>query len=196
MQSSIPTASPTASPAASPTASPISSLISSGRAGAIACSILIVFGLLGCAGGSPSGPAFERLAPPDASSAVVYIYRQDVLRGVRGARLRVDGDDRLALRNGEYVAVVLEPGGHRIAASLYWLGLIPRSWNELELTSRGGQTLYVKLWAAPSEIPAPSAGAEVPGRSDDRRTVGIHMSMVGADEALQDLRLSRRAEPR
>jgi hypothetical protein len=151
---------------------------------------------LACATGRPGGPVFERLAPPDSSSTLVYIYRQDTQRGVDGSRLKLDGDRLVDLRNGEYVAVVLDPGEHVLSASLFWFGLIARSWNSLAFTAQGGETLYIKLWAATSEIAAPPGANELPGRSDRRADVGLYMSRVSADDAQVELRVTRRAQLR
>lgn len=150
----------------------------------------------GCATGRPSGPAFERLAPPDASSTLVYIYRLDSLRGVDGAKIKLDGDRLVALRNGEYVAVVLDPGEHELDASLLWLGVIARSWNSLDLTARGGETLYVKLWAAIGGVAIPPGAAELPGQAARSGDVGLYMSRVSASEAQLDLRTMRLAQLR
>ncbi len=162
-------------------------------AGSIALTVLTAI-LLGCATGRPSGSIFERLAPPDASSTLVYIYRLDTLRGVDGARLKLDGDKLVSLRNGEYVAVVLDPGVHELRAALLWVGLIPRSWNSITLTARGGETLYVKLWAATGEIAAPPGAAELPGRQERGGQVGLYMSRVSAEDAQVELRAMRLAQ--
>lgn len=151
---------------------------------------------LACATGRPGGPVFERLAPPNSSSTLVYIYRQDTQRGVDGAKLKLDGDKLVALRNGEYVAVVLDPGEHELSASLLWLGLIARSWNSLALTARGGETLYIKLWAATGAVAAPPGASELPGRVDRGAEVGLYMSRVDTEEAQIDLRVTRRAQLR
>ena len=151
---------------------------------------------LACATGRPSGPAFERLAPPDSSSALVYIYRLDSQRGVDGAKLKLDGDPLVALRNGEYIAVVVEPGQHEIGASLLWMGMIARSWNQLDIVPRGGETLYVKLWAATGPPPGPPGASELPGGSDQRAEVGIYMSQVVAADAQLELRTMRQAQMR
>lgn len=151
---------------------------------------------LACATGRPSGPAFERLAPPDSSSALVYIYRQDEQRGVDGAKVRLDGDFLVMLRNGEYIAVVVEPGPHEIGASLLWMGMLARSWNQLEIVPRGGETLYVKLWAATGPPPGPAGAPELPGRSDRQAEVGLYMTKRAPADAQLELRTMRQAQMR
>jgi len=169
---------------------------SSRRAAAFVALVGMVVVQLACATGRPSGPAFERLAPPDSSSALVYIYRLDSQRGVDGAKLKLDGDFLVALRNGEYVAVVVEPGQHEIGASLLWMGMIARSWNQLDIIPRGGETLYVKLWAATGPPPGPPGAADLPGGSDRRAEVGLYMGQEGAADAQLELRTMRQAQIR
>jgi hypothetical protein len=150
--------------------------------------------LLACAGGRPAGPVFEPLAPPDASSTLVYIYRLDTLRGVGGARVKLDGERIATLRNGEYVAFVVDPGRHEIRASILWLGLLARSWNGIELRTDGGETVYVRIWADTEEGPPAPAGAEIPGRPDRKADAGLFMGLVSPSDARVELRAMRRAE--
>jgi len=149
---------------------------------------------LGCAGGRPKGPVFEPLAPPDAASTLVYIYRLDTLRGADGARIKLDGERIATLRNGEYVAFVVDPGEHEVRASLLWLGFLTRSWNGLKLKADGGETLFVRVWAATEELAAPPADAQIPGRAEQRGTAGLFMRLVDRTDAELELRAMRRGE--
>jgi hypothetical protein len=149
--------------------------------------------LSGCAGGRPAGPLFEWLAPPDPMSTLVYIYRSDVQRGVAPSPIRLNGDEIATLKNGEYVALVVNPGPHEIRGAILWLWLIARSWNQTSFEAKGGTTLYVKLWAATAEVPAIPASAEAPGRSDRKADVGLFMGRVDREVAEAELPRMRRA---
>ena len=155
---------------------------------------LAALGLLGCAGGKPTGAVYEPLAPPDAGSSLIYIYRLDTLRGVSGGPLKLDGEKFASLRSGEYLAIVVDPGRHELRSSLLWLGLIARSWNSLEIEARAGETHFVKLYAATASIPGAPPSAEVPGRSDQKADVGLFMALVDRAEAELELRALRRAD--
>ena len=150
--------------------------------------------LLGCAGGKPKGPVFEPLAPPDAASSLIYVYRLDALRGTGGGPVKIDGERFATLRNGEYVAIVVDPGRHEFRAALLWLGLIARSWNSLVVEARPGETHFVKLWAATAPIPGAPPAAAVPGQSDVKADVGLFMGLVDRTQAELELRAMRRAE--
>jgi hypothetical protein len=158
----------------------------------LAMGFLLSLGI-GCAGGRPTGPVFEPLAPPDATATLLYVYRLDALRGVGGARVKLDDEKVGALRNGEYTAFVVDPGTHELRASVLWLGLIARSWNGLGLKTRGGETVYVRLRVATEASPEPPNAAEIPGRNDDRGGPALYLKIVPRQEALLELRAMRRA---
>lgn len=157
---------------------------------------LVIVTALGCAAGRPTGPAFEPLAPPDPASTLVYIYRDDVTRGVNAARVRLDGDDVVQIRNGEYVAFVIDPGTHELGAALMWLGLLPRSWNHTTIETRGGETIYVKLWADTGEMPTMPADARPPGSGEQKADVALFMAVVDRATAEGNLPGMRRANMR
>jgi len=160
---------------------------------ALSLAICPAAGLTGCAS-RPSGPVWEPLAPPDADSTLLYLYRFDALRGVGGARVKLDGEKLATLANRQYVALVLEPGEHRLGASLLWLGFLARSWTDAKLRVKGSETVYVRIRAATDALPDVPEDAEIPGRSDERAAVGLFIERVDPAEARLELRTTRRAE--
>lgn len=147
---------------------------------------------LGCAGGRPKGPTFEPLAPPDGASTLVYIYRQDSIKGVSPARVKLDGDEIATMKNGEYLAIVIDPGVHEMSAALMWLGLIARSWNAVPIDAHPGETIYLKLFASMDELPGATSEADVPGRSHRKADVALLMSSVERHVAESELPTMRR----
>lgn len=147
----------------------------------------------GCAGGKPRGAPFEALAPPSETSTLVYVYRRDTLGGVGAAPLKVDGDELTKLRNGEYLALILEPGEHEVSASLMWLGLLARSWNQMKFNAQAGQTQYIRVWAAPTDLPPAPADATVPGRSDEKADIGLYIGLPEPSVATREIERTRRA---
>ncbi|MDG2051085.1 MAG: DUF2846 domain-containing protein [Myxococcota bacterium] len=149
---------------------------------------------LGCAG-KPKGPLFEALAPPESGSALVYIYRDDVVRGVGSARLKFDGEDLGELKNGEYTALVVYAGRHTVRSALMWFGLFARSWHKMDFEVTSGQTQYIRLSASTQSLAAGPAAATAPGRSDDKADVALLMGSVNTSTGSQQISSLRRARP-
>ena len=153
---------------------------------------LVALLTMGCAG-KPRGPRFEMLAPPDATSTLVYIYRADTLRGVGPAPIKLDGEKLAELKNGEYLALVVDPGEHEVSAALMWFELFARSWNRMSLETKPGQTVYLKIWAATDALPPVPPSAQVPGRSDEKGDTALFMGVVDASTGQREIRTTRRA---
>ena len=159
-------------------------------------SLLLLVGLasllLACAPTVPTGSLFTRLAPPDPDDTLVYVYRQDSLRGVDGVDIELDGENLGRLLNGEYLAFLIDPGRHEIRARLKWLQTIPRSWNSLDFMSRPGQTLYVRVWAAYQHEPGPMPGRTTLAPSNEKAKVGLFLGLQKPELAKQELESTRR----
>jgi len=156
----------------------------------------IAIGLLGlcmaCAT-PPDGPRFRPMTPPAAHETLLYIYRVETLRGTGAADVRLDGEKLGALQNGEYLALMLDPGTHELAIRLKWLGLIPRSWNRVSFVSRAGETHYVKVWAAYDEARPVAGEPQVAGRADRQAGVAIFLSQRTPEDAQAEIAGTRRS---
>ncbi|MCH2185329.1 DUF2846 domain-containing protein [Myxococcota bacterium] len=160
-----------------------------------ACLAIVLAAIsIGCAG-KPKGPRFEALAPPEAGSALVYIYRDDQVRGVGSARLKFDDEDLGQLKNGEYTALVVYAGRHTVGSALMWFGLFARSWNDLRFEVTSGQTQYIRLSASTLSLAAGPADATAPGRSDVKADVALLMNAVPQSTGSLQISTMRRARP-
>lgn len=157
---------------------------------------LIILSLLhsGCAPTAPTGASFKPLAAPDSQDTLIYIYRDDSLRGVDGVDIELDGEKLGRLLNGEFLAFLVNPGQHELKARMKWLQVIPRSWNSLDFTSRAGQTLYLRVWAAYETTPTRGTEAANPASSaGGNGQVGLFLGIQKPDMGLQELKATRRA---
>jgi hypothetical protein len=153
--------------------------------------------LFGCAPTVPQGALFKPLAAPDAQDTLVYVYRQDSLRGVGAVDLELDGENLGRLMNGEYLAFLLHPGHHEMRARMKWLQIIPRSWNELAFKSVPGQTLYIRVWGAYERGATPiPKGSDVPSSARGDAKVGLFMGVQQPPLAQGELKSMRRAAGR
>ena len=160
---------------------------------------LFVLSLLnpGCAPTNPTGASFKALAPPDSQDTLIYVYRDDSLRGVDGVDIELDGEKLGRLLNGEYLAFLVDPGQHELKARMKWLQVIPRSWNSLDFTSRAGQTLYLRVWAAYEATPSRGIEAANPASpSGQNGQVGLFMGIQKPDIGRKELKTTRRAAGR
>ena len=157
---------------------------------------LIILSLLhfGCAPTAPSGASFKPLSPPDSHDTLVYISRDDSLRGIDGVDIDLDGEKLGRLLNGEYLAFLVDPGQHELKARMKWLQVIPRSWNSLDFTSRAGQTLYLRVWAAYETAPTRGTEAANPASpSRENGQVGLFLGIQKPEMGLKELKATRRA---
>ena len=163
------------------------------RIASVGLAIALACLALGCTTDKPKGPPFARLADPDVGSTLIYIYRLDALRGMGIANVQLNGDGLVDLKNTEYVSFLLDPGEYDLRARLRWLGIVPRSWNGIEFKARGGETLYLRIWAAYQEVP--DVGPKMdPARSDTKPEVGLHLALIPPEEAKVELPAMRRAQ--
>lgn len=160
-----------------------------------AAGLLLLIGVthlqFACAPTVPRGAFFTPLAPPGANDTLVYVYRQDSLRGVDGVEIELDGEKLGRLLNGEYLAFLIDPGSHEIRARMQWFQFIPRSWNALGFTSRAGQTLYIRVWAAYHSQPVRPAAMDTRGPSSGGGKVGIFLGIQKPELAEQELKTTR-----
>ena len=162
-----------------------------------ACFFLFSVFLLGCAPTVPQGAAFKPLAAPDAADTLVYVYRQDSLRGLSAVDLELDGENLGPLLNGEYLAFLLDPGSHELRARMKWLQMIPRSWNTLEFKSRPGQTIYLRVWGAYEKGSKPiPTGLNIAQPSNENAKVGLFLGIQKPEIAETELKTMRRATGR
>jgi hypothetical protein len=147
---------------------------------------------LGCAG-APNGPPFAPLIEPDPGDCLVYIWRHDSLRGISPVDLRLDGEKLGRMKNGEFLAFLVDPGQHHLRARLRWLELIPRSWNGLDFEAKPGQTIHLRVWAQYEQTRTVAQPGTAPGRSDDKAAVVIFMAPWSAEDAQLELQQTRRA---
>ena len=162
------------------------------RAGPLQLAVLSCI-LVACAPTVPSGASFTPLAPPGPGDTLVYVYRQDSLRGVDGVEITLDGEKLGQLLNGEYLAFLIDPGQHSMKARMLWFQLIPRSWNSLDFTARPGQTLYLQIRAAYHQDSTHPAGRASPELSTKGTQVGLFMKVQRPDLAKADLLTMRRS---
>jgi hypothetical protein len=159
---------------------------------------LLITGLmlgLGCAG-APGGPRFEPLIEPGPADTLVYVWRHDSLRGVERVDLRLDDEKLGRVKNGEFLAFLLDPGQHELRVRLRWLDLIPRSWNGLSFEAKPGQTLFLRIWAQYQETPHLSDPGSAPGRPESEAKVVIFVAPWPAEDAMAELQRTRRAPRR
>lgn len=147
--------------------------------------------LLACAPTVPRGALFKPMSPPGANDTLVYVYRQDSLRGIDGVQVELDGEKLGRLLNGEYLAFLLDPGSHEIRARMDWFQIIPRSWNALGFTSQPGQTLYIRVWAAYEQAPTPNPGLNTKGPSSDGAKVGLFLALEKPEVAREEIKSTR-----
>ena len=148
---------------------------------------------LSCAG-KPKGPRFEALAGPGQDSALVYLYRDDRVKGIGPARLQFDDEKIGKLKNGEYTALIVYPGQHTLRSALMWLGLFARSWHQMDFEVEGGQTRYIRLSASTQSLGSGPAAAAAPGRSHEKAAVVLTMGPVDRSTGSQQISTPRRAE--
>ncbi|MFL2935083.1 MAG: hypothetical protein ACJZ7Z_00005, partial [Myxococcota bacterium] len=65
--------------------------------------------LTACAPTVPKGASFKPLAPPDSKDTLIYVFRDDSLRGIGGVDIERDGEKRGNLLNGESLAFLVDP---------------------------------------------------------------------------------------
>lgn len=146
-----------------------------------------------CADPSSLGPAYESIAPPPDHLARVYLYRADEPNSLATVRLSIDGREVGRIRNGEYEAIVLRPGGHHLRAGLRGFGLFAWGWNNHPLRLTPGETVYLKVSVRLTAQPAPSArGIEIAGRPSGTASENVFIIRQSADAALVDLRATTR----
>jgi hypothetical protein len=145
-----------------------------------------------CAAGAPTGPAFTPAPPPEANRALVYVYRIDRVAGVGPIRLRLDGGTGFDVRNGEYVALVVRPGGRKLDLTLPLFGKVSRGWTSIPFTARPGQTLFLRVWAGIEEIDRGPQGRPddfgAPGRGNQYAGVNVFASVWPAEKSESDIR--------
>jgi hypothetical protein len=146
----------------------------------------------GCAG-TPDGPSFAPLIEPRPDDAMVYVWRKDSLGGIGSVDLRLNGEKLGMMRNGEFLAFLLDPGEHTLRARLRWLELIPRSWNGVDFEAKPGQTLFLRVWAQYQETPSVAPTGTAPGRPEGKAKVAIFMAPWAPDDAMLELEKTRRA---
>ncbi|MEE3329125.1 MAG: DUF2846 domain-containing protein [Myxococcota bacterium] len=147
-----------------------------------------------CAPTVPTGTSFKPLAPPDAQDTLVYIYRQDSLRGVDGVEIKLDGEKLGRLLNGEYLAFLVDPGHHELKARMKWFQVVPRSWNSLDFSSRPGETVYLRVWAAyDTQAGRDARSADPTASSDSPGDVGLFLGIQKPKVAMEELKSTRRA---
>ena len=150
--------------------------------------------LTGCAPTLPKGASFKPLAPPDSKDTLIYIFRDDSLRGIGGVDLDLDGEKLGNLLNGEYLAFLVDPGKHELKARMKWLQIIPRSWNSLDFNTRAGETVYLRVWAAYQATAGGSASyADPTATSAGQGEVGLFIGIQKPALAREELKNSRRA---
>ena len=150
--------------------------------------------LTACAPTAPQGAFFKALAPPDAKDTLIYIYREDSLRGIDGVDIELDGENLGRLLNGEYLAFLVDAGPHELKARMKWFQLVPRSWNSLDFTTRPGETVYVRIWAAYDTPTGRNARSGDPtASSTDQGEVGLFMGIQKPKRAMEELEKTRRA---
>lgn len=156
----------------------------------VALGLLVLFGP-GCVS-SPKGSLFEALTPPDARSTLVYVYRADTLRGTGAANVQLDGEGVSNLQNGEYLGFLVDPGSHTLRARLRWMGIVPRSWSSLVFAGKGGETIYLKIFASYLIVADPGAPVASPERTDSKPEVGLSIAIVDAEKARGEIGAMRR----
>ena len=150
--------------------------------------------LTACAPTVPKGAFFKPLAPPDSKDTLIYIFRDDSLRGIGGVDIELDGEKLGGLLNGEYLAFLVDPGKHELKARLKWLQIIPRSWNSIDFNTRAGETVYLRVWAAyPSATSRSASYGDPTASSTDPGEVGLFLGIQKPALALEELEKSRRA---
>ena len=113
----------------------------------VAVVLCLALGAAACQTGGPGGPLFTPATDPGPADTLVYIYRTEPLRGVPGVDVKLDAQNLGTVHNGEYLSLLMTPGRHVLSARLRWLGVIPRSWNQIEFVTEPGQTVYLRVWA-------------------------------------------------
>lgn len=156
-------------------------------------SALWLMGFSACASGKPTGPLFSALTEPGPADTLVYIYRADALWGIDAVELRLNGEKLGKMKNGEFLAFMIDPGEHEIRVRLRWLGVIPRSWNRLAFEALPGQTLYLRIWAQYRERATGPTASQTPGRSDGNADLALFMAPWNAEDATRELAKTRRA---
>ena len=151
--------------------------------------------LTACAPTVPKGASFKPLAPPDSKDTLIYVFRDDSLRGIGAVDIELDGEKLGNLLNGEYLAFLVDPGQHSLKARMKWLQIIPRSWNSLDFNTRAGETVYLRVWAAYQSTPGRSASYADPTAtsSDQDGEVGLFLGIQKPALAREELKSSRRA---
>lgn len=155
---------------------------------------LVLLLLAGCAPTVPKGAYFKPLAPPDSQDTLIYVFRDDSLRGIGGVDIELDGEKLGNLLNGEYLAFLVDPGKHELKARMKWMQVIPRSWNSLDFNSRPGETVYLRVWAAYHEAAGRSSSYSDPtAHSENSGEVGLFLGIQKPSLALEELKSTRRA---
>ena len=162
----------------------------------LAAGSFLASGLTGCRMSGPDGPLFVAATQPGPGDTLVYVYRKDPLRGVPVADIKLDAEDMGELGNGEYLAFLVDPGQHALAARLWWMGVIPRSWNRIEFTAKPGQTVYLAVWAGYNPADGPAEELRASSGAEPATEVAVYLAQRGIDDAGRDLPEMRRTSGR
>jgi hypothetical protein len=158
--------------------------------------ILIMLCLLAvpiaCTTDKRTGPPFQALTEPSPGDTLTYIFRTDSLKGIGASDVKLDGEKLGKMKNGEFLAFLLDPGPHELRVRLRWLNLIPRSWTRLAFEARPGETLFLRTWAAYEHVPG-MGDLNAPGRANENAAVVIFAAPWTRDEAMIELGQTRRA---
>jgi len=148
--------------------------------------------LLGCVTSLPDGPPFVAATAPSPNESLVYVYRNESLRGIGAFDLKLDSDDLGTLGNGQYLSLVVEPGRHTLSARLRWMEIVPRSWNGLAFTTKPGQTVYLRVAAGYANHPEPASSPREGSGGKPTGGVTVLLSEPRAEAALGELRSMHR----
>ena len=165
------------------------------RRGIATATALTTMILVGCAS-PPTGPPFAAAPAPAPDRARLYVYRMDPRASVSPVRLQIDGQPVGTLADGEYAAIELTPGVHRLEAGVRSVTFVAWGWNDLRLHIAPGETAYLKVSVRLTERAQPAGRAlDIAGRAGGAVSENVYLQPLGEAEALRDLADTTRFEP-